>query len=91
MSKKWKHRNNQGEEVIEEVADDAVIPEAAPEEVVEVHKVDFDGWYGARASRIPGHHRKEILLADFKARKMPIMGTMEEFDELLKKYGVKLA
>jgi hypothetical protein len=92
MSKKWKHRDKDGREVIEDVADDAVIAEeSAPEEVIEIPMVDFDGWYGARRSRIPVHHHKEILKADFKARKMPVMGTMAQFDEMLKLYGVKLA
>lgn len=63
--------------------------QAAP--APEVHKVDFDGWYGARASRIPAHHHKEILRADFKGRKVPVMASMAEFDEALKKYGVRLA
>jgi hypothetical protein len=91
MSKKWKHRDKQGHEVIEEVADDAVIPVEEVPEVVEEPKVDFDGWYGARASKIPGHHHKEILRADFRARKVPVMTTMAEFDRALKMYGVSLA
>lgn len=58
--------------------------------VTEVHKVDFDGWYGARAPKIPKHHYKEIIKADFKARKIRAMATMAEFDEALRMYGIKL-
>lgn len=76
------------QEEIVEPADAAPAPE---EEIIEVPKVDFDGWYGARASKIPGHHHKEIIKADFKGRKMPVMATMAEFDAALKKYGVSLA
>jgi hypothetical protein len=54
-------------------------------------KVSFDLWYGARSKRIPSHHYKEILKADFKARMVPTLATMAEFDAALSKYGVKLA
>lgn len=53
--------------------------------------VDFDAWYGVRSKQIPSQHRKEILKADFKGRKVPAMTTMAEFDLALKKYGVLLA
>lgn len=54
-------------------------------------KVEFDAWYAKRSSRIPALHKKEIIKADFKGRKVPMLATMTEFDEALKKYGVKLA
>ena len=79
------------EEVIEPAAVEEQAAPAPEEEIIEEHKVDFDGWYGARASKIPGHHHKEIIKADFKGRKMPVMATMAEFDAALKKYGVSLA
>lgn len=106
MGKKYRNRqitpeNEQGEATYvreeievadEQPAAEVVAEPAAPvEEIVEEPKVDFDGWYGARASKIPGHHHKEILKADFKGRKMPVMATMAEFDAALKKYGVSLA
>jgi hypothetical protein len=53
-------------------------------------KVAFDSWYAARASAIPAVHKKEIIKADFKGRKVPMISTMEEFDLALKKYGVEL-
>ena len=59
--------------------------------VVEEPKVEFDGWYAKRSGQIPAVHKKEILKADFKGRKVPMVATMAEFDEALKKYGVKLA
>lgn len=52
--------------------------------------IDFDHWYGLREDQIPGAHKKEIIMADFKARKVSMTNTMEAFDEALKKYGIKL-
>lgn len=59
-------------------------------EPVSPDKVDFDVWYGVRSKRIPVQHHKEILKADFKAQGLVDIATMNEFDEALKKYGVKL-
>lgn len=64
--------------------------EAAPEAEQE-ELMDFEAWYALRESAIPTHHYKEIIKADFTARKVPVMATAEEFDNALKKYGVKLA
>lgn len=60
-----------------------VIVEAAP-------KVDFDVWFAMRGPRIPGHHHKEIIKADFKGRGLGQSESMEVFDEALRKYGIKL-
>jgi hypothetical protein len=76
-----KKRNENLEAAVEEAA-----PKAEQEELM-----DFEAWYALRESAIPGHHHKEILKADFNARKVPAMATAEEFDNALKKYGVKLA
>lgn len=76
------------EDVVEETAE-AV--EAAPKVKAEQPKLDFDGWHAMRKHLIPAVHKKEILKADFKARKVPALATVAEFDEALKKYGVKLA
>jgi hypothetical protein len=51
---------------------------------------DFDSWYALRSSKIPAHHHKEILRADFSARKIGDTATVEEFDNALSKYGIKL-
>lgn len=75
-------------EQAEEAAPAAAIVEAPK---AEEPKVPFDGWYALRASAIPAIHKKEILKADFKGRKVPMVATMAEFDEALKKYGVRLA
>jgi hypothetical protein len=93
MSKKNKQAKNMELDVVEQAMDEA------PEEIVveeprkraEAPKVEFDGWYAARRHSIPAIHKKEILHADFKGRKVPMVATMAEFDEALKKYGVKLA
>jgi hypothetical protein len=53
-------------------------------------QIDFDGWYASREDAIPAQHRKEILLADFRARKVPMVARIKDFDEALRKYGVKL-
>lgn len=54
-------------------------------------KVTFDSWYHLRASKIPKQHMKEIIAADFKARKLSDMESIEDFDNALKQYGVKLS
>ena len=56
----------------------------------QAQKVDFDTWYIVRKNAIPSHHHKEIIKADFLARKIPNMCTMQEFDSALEKYGLKL-
>ncbi len=88
MSKKKK---TQLEPASKEQAVDMAKAEEAPAAIVEEPKVDFDVWYALRKSKIPSNHHKEIIKADFKGRKVPAMATMAEFDEALKKYGVKLA
>lgn len=54
-------------------------------------KVQFDAWWAARSAMIPAVHKKEIIKADMMGRKVPMVATMAEFDEALKKYGVVLA
>lgn len=58
----------------------------APEE----EKHEFESWYALRSKKIPAHHHKEILKADFKARGLTDSETLEAFDAALKKYGVIL-
>lgn len=66
-------------------------PVKQPEPVQqEMELVEFDGWYAARSSVIPKQHFKEILWADFASRGVSRTSTMEQFDEALRKYGVKL-
>jgi hypothetical protein len=52
--------------------------------------MDFEAWYALRHELIPAHHHKEILRADFNARKVPEMAKMITFDFALKQYGVDL-
>lgn len=94
-----KSKKNMAAEAAAEVAAPAA-PEAAPKEEaaieeqprkkVEAAKVQFDAWWAARASQIPAIHKKEIIRADMKGRKISMVATMAEFDEALKMYGVKL-
>lgn len=53
--------------------------------------VEFDSWYATRSNRIPNHHMKEILAADFKGRGLSMQETMEKFDKALCHYGIKLS
>lgn len=55
-----------------------------------VQKIDFETWYVVRKGLIPAHHHREIIKADFQARKIPALCTLEEFDSALEKYGLKL-
>lgn len=90
-----KNKNRQAKDMELDVTEEVM--EAAPEKVEEVAekveepKIDFDGWHAMRKHLIPALHKKEILKADFKARKVPALATLREFDEALKKYGVQLA
>lgn len=52
--------------------------------------IDFDTWHAIRQGRIPSQHRKEVLKADFRARGLLSLATLEQFDEALEKYGVRL-
>lgn len=97
---KWKQELDaeQAPEAVAEVAAEEVVaaepvaaPVAPPAPKAEPAKMQFDGWYALRRPAIPAIHKKEILKADFKGRKVPMVATLAEFDEALKKYGVTLA
>jgi hypothetical protein len=75
-------------EAVEEAAEAVAAPVEEPK--VEEAKVSFDGWYALRSGVIPAVHKKEILKADFKGQRVPMIATMAEFDSALKKYGVTL-
>lgn len=101
MSKKNKNRlvsetlNEDGSvdgQWVREETEEQEQAEAAPVETPETPapKVQFDGWHALRSPAIPAIHKKEILKADFKGRKVPMEATMAEFDEALKKYGITL-
>lgn len=53
-------------------------------------KIDFDAWWAMNENKIPGQHRKEIVLADFRARGLSPKETIQSYNEGLKRYGVKL-
>lgn len=57
----------------------------------EAECIDFDGWWAARATKIPSQHHKEIIKADFRGRGLSTKETMEDFDAALKLYGIKLS
>ena len=77
-----KDRNNS----IEAENDDAIEASVVPSQEL----VEFETWYSQREAQIPSHHHKEILKADFRGRKVPALATMAQFDDALRKYGVKL-
>lgn len=96
MGKKNRQAKEMELDMAEQAMDEAPEQEAEvvaeePRKRAEAPKVQFDGWYAARAAAIPAVHKKEILKADFMGRKVPMVATMAEFDEALKKYGVQLA
>jgi len=89
MGKKFRNRqispaneNGDAQYIREEYEEADVSPVA--------EQISFEDWYALRKSAIPTHHHQEILVADFKGRKVPMTATMAEFDEALKKYGVEL-
>lgn len=53
-------------------------------------KVSFDSWFHQRKDKIKSCHKKEILMADFKARGLSAKETADKFDKALELYGVKL-
>ena len=74
--------------------DKAILPIKEPEvEITQepVELVEFETWFASRGPKIPRHHYREILKADFKARGLKDMASMKDFDEALTMYGVKLA
>jgi len=76
---------NEKNQVIEKEEEVAVV---VVEPVVEL--VEFETWFSVRASKIPACHHREIIKADFNARKVPVMASMVDFDAALKMYGVVL-
>lgn len=96
MAKKFNKKTQQVEEIADESQEASNVEateEAAPqvEAAVTEELVDFESWHALRKAAIPDQHHKEILKADFNGRKVPEMASMADFDEALKKYGVKLA
>lgn len=80
----------------EEVAAAADAVEASAPENQEISAsveelIDFEAWYALREAAIPAHHHREIIKADFSARKVPAMATLAQFDDALRKYGIELA
>jgi len=49
----------------------------------------FDSWFHQRKQVIPVIHKKEVIMADFKARGLKLEATMDEFDRALRLYGIK--
>lgn len=52
--------------------------------------IHFESWFHQRKHLIPAVHKKEILMADFKARGLELEATAEQFDKALKLYGIKI-
>lgn len=64
--------------------------ESQPKKKKEEEQVSFDAWWMQRSKKIPAAHRKEIIKADFRGRKLGKTALMSEFDKALEQYGVKL-
>ena len=54
-------------------------------------KIFFDQWWASKGKQIPAKHRKEVILADFKARGLTNKETSSDYDLGLKKYGLDIA
>lgn len=95
MSKKNKQAKMEQQEqpaAVEQQDSAPVLLEQHPRRMrPEPAKVQFDAWWAARSAAIPAIHKKEIIKADMLGRKVPMVASMAEFDEALKKYGVELA
>lgn len=55
-----------------------------------VPTVEFNVWFAMREKKIPAHHLREILWADFKGRGLSERETLAAYDDALTKYGIKL-
>jgi hypothetical protein len=82
-------KKKQSKMMLEEVQEMSSIEESVPE-MDKPELMDFDTWHAIRQGQIPMQHRKEVLKADFRARGLLALATMEQFDQALEKYGVKL-
>lgn len=63
----------------------------APRKKNAPEKISFNSWWVLRSGKIPRQHKKEIIQADFRGRKLSEFETMKTFDEALKKYGIILS
>jgi hypothetical protein len=52
--------------------------------------VEFEVWWATTAKKIPIHHRKEIVKADFMARGLSLREPAVVFNKALEQYGLKL-
>ena len=52
-------------------------------------KISFDVWWSLRCKLIPKIHKKEEILANFKAWGLSLKEKMADFDAALEKYGIK--
>jgi hypothetical protein len=52
--------------------------------------IGFEVWFTLRSDKIPKHHYREILKADFNSQGVPAKATMAQWDAALKRYGVAL-
>ena len=89
MAKKMKNLKDMESEV-ESMAQEVKEAPAEMKAAVQQPLVEFDAWFASRKSKIDGHHYKEIIMADMKARGVAMLNTMKAFDEALAKYGIKL-
>jgi hypothetical protein len=63
---------------------------AQPKTAKEDKTVSFDSWWMKRCKQIPSMHRKEIIKADFKGRKLSEKELESDYDKALKAYGINL-
>ena len=73
----------------EEVADTNMV-ELQAEEALQPQKINFVVWWAMNEKKIPMHHYKEIIKADFEGQGLSNEEPMEAFDAALKKYGLNI-
>lgn len=88
MSKKTRRERELAKQEMEKSMDAVAIEQLKQEE--QAQKIDFDGWWASRAKLIAPQHHKEIVKADFRGRGLSTLETMEDYDDALREYGIKL-
>lgn len=65
------------------------VKKIVPENKID-NKISFDQWWMQRAKFIPKQHKKEIIKADFIGRGLKKEETLQQYDEALEKYGIRI-
>ena len=61
----------------------------SPAVKAQLPKMAFDAWWAMTQKKLPQHHHKEVVMADFMARGLSTQESMATFNKALEQYGVK--